>query len=169
MLLDAINASLSGSKLVWGAAAIVASLGSRFIISELTPGQQSVLKSAAFKRAALFAMLFLPTRDLLLSAALTVVVSVLLEVVFNENSRYCMLPECLMKNRGEHGVVLAGIPPTLPIASRAPLMAPSAMRGGRTGSQHRGSSSRSSGSGGRSVRFNINDSSEDELGGMFGV
>lgn len=157
MMFDAINASLSGSKLVWGAAAIVASLGSRFIIAELTPGQQSVLKSAAFKRLALFAMLFLPTRDLLLSVALTVVVSVLLEVVFNENSRYCMLPECLMnENR-----VVTGVPPTLPVASRAPLMAPlmvvpSAMRGGRGENSGRLL-------GPRTVRFKID---EEELHGF---
>lgn len=99
-MIAALNATLSGSKLVWGAAAIVASLGSRFIISELTPAQQRVLSSAAFKRLALFAMLFLPTRDLLLSAALTVVVSVVLEGVANENSSLCwLLPSCALPIR----------------------------------------------------------------------
>ena len=128
--MEALNASLSGSKLVWGAAAIVANLGSRFIISELTPAQQSVLSSPAFKRVALFCMIFIPTRDLLLAACLTVAVSALLEGLLHEGSRFCVLPECL--RRGER----VAPPSNLPIASRAPAMGPAAawsrsMRGGR--------------------------------------
>ena len=119
--LGALNASLSGSKLVWGTAAIVASLGSRFIITELTPGQQNVFKTVAFKRLALFAMLFLPTRDLLLSAALTVVVSVLLEVLLNENSSFCWLPDCARKHN-----TASATPASLPLASRAPILGMSA-------------------------------------------
>lgn len=132
--MEALNASLSGSKLVWGAAAIVANLGSRFIIAELTPAQQGVLSSTAFKRVALFCMIFLPTRDLLLAACLTVAVSALLEGLLHEGSRFCVLPECLRRG-GER----IAPPSNLPIASRAPAMGPAAaaaawsrsMRGGR--------------------------------------
>jgi hypothetical protein len=148
-ILGALNASLSGSKLVWGTAAIVASLGSRFIIGELTPAQQGVLKSVAFKRAALFAMLFLPTRDLLLSAALTVVVSVLLESLFNETSSYCVLPECLR----ERGGIAPVPPPTLPLASRAALLGPAASAAPRRR---------------KHVRFAVN-GTDDDYGNMLGL
>ncbi len=160
-MLAALNASLSGSKLVWGTAAIVASLGSRFIIGELTPGQQSVLKSTAFKRAALFAMLFLPTRDLLLSAALTVVVSVLLESLFNENSSYCVLPECLRDRGGPAGAP----PPTLPVASRAVLMGPSASASPRRKKRVRFAAD----IGGSSSSSSSSNSSDDEFRGLLGI
>jgi hypothetical protein len=117
---DALNASLSGSKLMWGVAAIVANMGSRFIIGELTPAQQGVLRNPAFKRVALFCMIFMPTRDVLLSVALTVVVSALLEGLLNEGSRYCVLPECLRRASAE--LAAGGAPVGLPVATRAPVL-----------------------------------------------
>ena len=87
--------ALGGSKLFWGIATIVASIGSRFVVGELTPLQSSFLRHPAFKRAALFCIIFMPTRDILVSASLTVVASVILECILNEGSKFCLLPECL--------------------------------------------------------------------------
>ena len=122
-------AAINGSKLTWGIAAIVASLGSRFIIGDLTMAQQTVLRHPMFKRAALFCMLFLPTRDILLSVCLTVVASILLEHLMNEQSGWCLLPERIRSPQAQ--AAQAGLAPMLPadplpIASRAPLMGPTA-------------------------------------------
>jgi len=138
-MLDIIN----GAKLTWGGAAIVASLGSRFIIGDLTPAQQAVLRHPVFKRCAIFCMLFLPTRDVLLAAALTVVVCIVLEHFCNENSEWCMIPASFVAAAAAAttGPVRPPSPQSgpvavpLPIASRAPIMGPrkSLMRGGAGG------------------------------------
>jgi len=127
-------AAVNGSKLTWGAAAIVASLGSRFVIGDLTAAQQTVLRHPLFKRAALFCMMFLPTRDILLAVCLTVVVSVLLEHVMNEQSAWCMLPESIKSppmtpQQEQRKAQIAQATPSepLPIAMHAPLMGPSAV------------------------------------------
>jgi hypothetical protein len=134
--------TVSGSKLTWGAAAIVASLGSRYIITELTPAQQQIVRSPLFKRAAIFCMLFLPTRDILLSACLAVAVSALLEHFLNENSVWCVLPKSTttpVAEGGEQQQTPQRPPPQqqqqqtsvprdpLPTASRVPLMGPAAI------------------------------------------
>ena len=117
-MFDSINAALSGSKLAWGVAALVANVGSRFVIGELTPAQQGIMRHPALKRIVLFCMLFIPTRDVLLSAGLTVVASALMEGFLNEDSTYCVLPDCLRQQQ-------RGLLATLPVALRAPLMGPS--------------------------------------------
>jgi hypothetical protein len=131
---------INGAKLTWGGAAIVASLGSRFIIGDLTPAQQTVLRHPVFKRAAIFCMLFLPTRDVLLAAALTVVVCAALEHLCNEHSEWCVLPRALTSSASSSSsppfhpkessssaaAMLLPMPP-LPVASTTALMGPSSL------------------------------------------
>ena len=119
MGIAALNASISGSKLVWGVAALLANVGSRFIIGELTPAQQGVLKSPIVKRIVLFCMLFIPTRDVLLSVCLTVVASALLEFLLNEESKYCVLPDCLRRGEGGRPSMHQ-----MPVGLRTPMMGP---------------------------------------------
>ena len=89
------NGGFNGSRVAWGLAAIVASLGSRFVITETTPAQQAILRHPLTKRAVIFCMFFLPTRDALLSVCLTVVAVAVLETLLNERSPYTLLPHSL--------------------------------------------------------------------------
>lgn len=82
--------ALGSSKLVWGAAAVVVNLGARFL--SLTPAQQQVLQHPAFRRVVLFAIVFMATRDVVLSLALGMGLILLLEGLANEHSKFCMLP-----------------------------------------------------------------------------
>lgn len=100
--LSLVNAQLSGSKVVWACAAILASLGSRFVITDITPAQQGVLTSPVVRRMVVFCMIFLPTRDVLLSACMTVVFFALVDGLLNERSRYCVLPECVRARPKAH-------------------------------------------------------------------
>lgn len=139
--------TLNTSKIAWGIAAIIAGFGSRFLIGELTPAQQGVLRSPVVKRVVLFCMLYLPTRDVLLAACLTVAVSALIEHLLNEGSPYCVLPECLKQRqdaaasgsaspygstappppgRGDATVGRPGHGQPLPIGLGVPMTSPSA-------------------------------------------
>lgn len=82
---------VDNSKVLWGCASIVTSLGSRFLVGELTPMQQAVMRHPLAKRLVLVCMFFAATRDLLLSISLAFVASVLLEYLFNEQSDLCLL------------------------------------------------------------------------------
>lgn len=123
--LQAINAQLSGSKLVWGAAAVLVSMGSRFVIGDITPAQQSALTSPAARRIVVFCMIFLPTRDVLMSACMTAVFFVIIDGLANERSRYCVLPDCLKSRQPR-------LHPALPVAHQAlGMVATASIRSGR--------------------------------------
>ena len=124
--LAALNAQVSSSKLVWGAAAITASMGSRFIVGDITPAQQGMLTSPIVRRVVVFCMIFLPTRDVLLSICMTVVFFALMDGFLNERSRYCLLPECLRRRTADGVGVGVGVGvggPALPVAHKMLSMA----------------------------------------------
>ena len=107
---------LGANKITWGIASFVVAAGSRFVMGELTPKQQELLRSPIVKRIVIFCILFMSTRDILLAACLTVVACALIEHVLNEESPYCALPECLKESKK---------PTVLPIGLRVPMMGPS--------------------------------------------
>jgi hypothetical protein len=84
--------TLNTSKLLWGATAIVFNLGSRFLITDITPAQQRIFQHPVYKRIVIFCMLFAATRDVLMAAALAGVLIVVLEGLLNETSRFCIIP-----------------------------------------------------------------------------
>lgn len=90
--LSTLFADVAGSKLVWGVASVLINLGSRFIIMDMTPAQQKVFGHPIFKRVVIFSLIFMTTRDILLSAALATGVIIVLEGLLNEHSQFCALP-----------------------------------------------------------------------------
>lgn len=88
----ALIAPINNSRVVWGVAAMVFNLGSRWLVADITPAQQRILSHPLFKRAAVLCMFFAATRDVLLSAVLALVMVTLMEGLLNERSRFCVLP-----------------------------------------------------------------------------
>ncbi len=85
---------VNNSKLSWGLASIMINLGSRFLIGSMTPLQQTVFSHPVFKRVVLFCIVFMATRDVLLSCALATALILLLECLLHEESPYCVVPGC---------------------------------------------------------------------------
>ena len=125
-------AELSANKITWGIASFVVAAGSRYVMGELTPKQQELLRSPIVKRIVIFCILYLPTRDLLLAACLTVVACALMEHVLNEQSPYCALPDCFKKREESNTPTNS----TLPIGLRVPLMGPSTYAAQMTHPKH---------------------------------
>jgi hypothetical protein len=84
--------SVNSSKLLWGLTSVMLNLGSRFLITDVTPAQQRIFQHPVYKRLVVFCMMFAATRDVLLSVTLSCIVIVLLEGLLNEGSRFCVLP-----------------------------------------------------------------------------
>ena len=84
--------NLSTSKLLLGILMIFMNIGSRYIELKLTNGQEMILKNIA-REALIFTISFIATKDLLTSFAITAVFIILANFVFNEKSKYNILPE----------------------------------------------------------------------------
>lgn len=84
--------NISTSKLFLGLAMIFMNLGSRYIEIKLTKGQEMIFKNIA-REVLIFTIAFMGSRDIFIALVITAVFIILSNFVFNENSKYCLLPE----------------------------------------------------------------------------
>tara|TARA_B110000014_G_C20082414_1_gene565776 strand:+ start:988 stop:1479 length:492 start_codon:yes stop_codon:yes gene_type:complete len=89
--LDFLN-NLSTSKLFLGIMMIFMNLGSRYIEIKLTKGQEMIIKNIA-REVLIFTIAFMGSRDIVIALGLTAVFIILSNFIFNENSKYCLLPK----------------------------------------------------------------------------
>ena len=84
--------NISTNKLFIGLMMIFMNLGSRYIEIKLTKGQEMILKNIA-REVLIFTIAFMGSRDIFIALVITAVFIILSNFVFNENSKYCLLPE----------------------------------------------------------------------------
>ena len=84
--------NLSTSKLFLGIMMIFMNLGSRYIEIKLTKGQEMIIKNIA-REVLIFTIAFMGSRDIIVALGLTAVFIILSNFVFNENSKFNILPE----------------------------------------------------------------------------
>ena len=116
-----VIANVSANKITWGVASLIVSMGSRFVMGDLTPKQQELFHNPVVKRVVIFCILYMPTRDLLLAACLTVVACTLMEHVLNEESPYYCLKK---REESKTAKPISTTNSAIPIGLRVPLMGP---------------------------------------------
>jgi len=84
--------NLSTSKLFLGLLMIFMNIGSRYIELKLTSGQEMILKNIA-SEALIFTISFIATKDIVSSLIITGIFIILANFVFNEKSKYNILPD----------------------------------------------------------------------------
>ena len=84
--------NVSTSKILLGIFMIFMNIGSRYIELKLTNGQEMILKNIA-REVLIFSISFIATKVLFTSFAITAVFLILANFVFNEKSKYNILPE----------------------------------------------------------------------------
>ena len=84
--------NISTSKLFIGLMMIFMNLGSRYIEIKLTKGQEMILKNIA-REVLIFTIAFMGSRDIFIALIITAVFIILSNFVFNENSKFCILPQ----------------------------------------------------------------------------
>ena len=89
--------SLNNSKFFAGIIMLMLNIGSKFIILELSETQQAYLHNNIAKQLLIFSIAWIGTRDIYISLIITAVFTVLTGFLFNENSKFCILPEKLKK------------------------------------------------------------------------
>ena len=83
---------LGTNKLLIGVFMIFMNIGSRYIELKLTKGQEMILKNIA-REVLIFTIAFVATKDLIISFIITGIFIILANFVFNEKSKYSILPE----------------------------------------------------------------------------
>jgi hypothetical protein len=95
--LDALNSSTFFA----GVMIMLANLGSRYIVLELSKTQEEFLSSEFMRKFFIFTAAFVATRNIVTSFILTAVFTILVSGLFHEKSKFCVLPEHFKNKNGD--------------------------------------------------------------------
>jgi len=84
---------LNNSKFFAGLVMIMLNIGSKYITIELSKSQEQYLKNKIGRQILIFAISWMGSRDILVALALTAIFTALTDHLFNEESRYCIIPK----------------------------------------------------------------------------
>ena len=89
--------SINNSKFLAGIVMLLLNVGSKYIELGLSKTQEHALRNALGRELLIFAVVFMGTRDIILSIVMTASFKILSEHLFNEESRFCIIPDKLMR------------------------------------------------------------------------
>lgn len=95
--------SLNDSKFFAGIVMLVMNIGSKYAVVELSHSQETFMKYTLGRLLLIFSILWVGTRDIFSSLILTAAFVLLVDYLFNENSRYCIIPEKYKELREDLG------------------------------------------------------------------
>jgi hypothetical protein len=84
---------LNNSKLFAGIMMILLNVGSKYVTVKLSKSQEAYFRNNIAREVLIFVVCWMGTRDLYISLFLTASFYVLSQHLFNEESRYCVLPK----------------------------------------------------------------------------
>ena len=84
---------LNNSKFFAGLIMILLNIGSKYITIELSKSQEEYLKNKVGRQILIFAISWMGSRDILVALTLTGIFTVLTNHLFNEESRFCVIPQ----------------------------------------------------------------------------
>lgn len=85
--------SMNNSKLFAGLMIIILNISSKFVNIKLSKTMEAYLKYTFSKQILVFAMAWMGTRDIYIALLITIIFIIFTEFLFNEESRFCLLPE----------------------------------------------------------------------------
>ena len=88
---------LNTSKLFAGLVMIMLNIGSKYIVIKLSKSQEAYLRNTVARQLLIFSIIWMGTRDVIISIAMTAAFVVLTDHLFNEQSAYCVIPGYLRK------------------------------------------------------------------------
>ena len=84
---------LNKSKLFAGLAMLMLNIGSKYIVIELSPNQESYFRNNIARQLLIFSIAWMGTRDIVISLYITAAFTILTQFLLNEKSRFCVLPK----------------------------------------------------------------------------
>lgn len=88
----------NNNRYLAGVAMIMFNVGSRYLVVDMNKNTENLLKTKLMRRITLFSIFFIATRDLITSFVLTTAFLVMTMNLFNEDSKYCILPQGFKDN-----------------------------------------------------------------------
>ena len=85
--------SLNTSKYFIGIMMIILNIGSKYITVKLSKSQEAYVRNHVLRELLIFSVCWMGTRDIYISLILTAVFFVLTQHLFNEESKFCVLPK----------------------------------------------------------------------------
>ena len=85
-------AALNQSKLLMGIIMLLLNVGSKYIELGFSKTQEQALKNGLGREILIFAIIFMGTHDLITSILMTAAFIILSDYIFNENSKFCIIP-----------------------------------------------------------------------------
>ena len=82
--------------IIFGATGFTGQIASKYIDLKLTKNQEALIKNLG-KEILIFFIAFIGTRDILISLILTFIYWILITLLLNEDSSFCILPDNLKK------------------------------------------------------------------------
>jgi hypothetical protein len=84
---------INDNKFFAGVIMLTMNIGSKYISIELSKTQESYIKYSLGRQLLVFTVLWMGTRDIVTSLIMTVIFILFADYLFNEHSRYCIIPE----------------------------------------------------------------------------
>ena len=81
------------SKLLAGLAMLLLNIGSKYIEFDFTKTQEEWIKYNIGRELLIFTIIFTATHDLIISILMTAAFIILSDTIFNEDSKFCMIPK----------------------------------------------------------------------------
>ena len=94
MFFDFAN-KINNSKVFAGIIMIMLNIGSKYITIKLSKSQEEYFKNSIARQLLIFSIVWMGTRDVILSLFLTATFIVLTDHLFNEESNFCVIPASL--------------------------------------------------------------------------
>ena len=94
--------TLNNSKFFSGVIMIFMNIGSKYISIEFSKSQEQYLKNSIGRQLLIFSICWMGSRDILIALALTAIFNVLANHLFNEDSKFCIVP---MKYRNYENIL----------------------------------------------------------------
>ena len=91
MDLYSIIYNLNNSKFFAGILMILMNLGSKYISLELSESQDEFFSNIIIRRIMIFTVVFIATKDIIVSFIITACFIILVSGLFNQNSKYCLI------------------------------------------------------------------------------
>ena len=85
--------SLNNSKFFAGMVMVLLNISSKYITIKLSKNQEAYLRNTVGRQMLIFAILWMGTKDIITALGLTAVFKVLSDYLFNEESRFCIIPK----------------------------------------------------------------------------
>ena len=85
--------SLNGNKVLFGLALIFSNIFSKYITVELSKTQEEFVRNLITREIIIFLMILMNTGDILLSIIVTAAFVILANTLFNEKSKFCVIPK----------------------------------------------------------------------------